>query len=305
MDPKKKFIMVIFVEVAILFLLYSYLYRPALKKNFESYKELQSLRAKVDRLEQIPSSHLSIIERDINYLWTFLDRKLPARDVDFSLNLTQGAPGVKFIITSIEPLPSKKFEGYKERPLVLKMKTTLYDFLKYLDYIREKVDILINPKRISISQLLSSKAGMLNIEMTLSAYQVDKKPKSAREFSEEELLGINKKDVDKIRGILRTAKYRTSSRQEFVSIKERNPFKMEGASAEKKPPSFPGGKASSGLQGITLDGIAQAGKRKVALINGKVFKEGDEVSGAKILSIEKNRVILLKGQGKYIIELKR
>lgn len=60
------------------------------------------------------------------------------------------------------------------------------------------------------------------------------------------------------------------------------------------------------ISDLTLEGIIlDPSGRNLAIINGNVVKQKDKLGAFVISKIEKDRVILLKGQENFILELKR
>ncbi len=53
----------------------------------------------------------------------------------------------------------------------------------------------------------------------------------------------------------------------------------------------------------SLEGIVMDAKAPFAIINGDIRKEGDEVSGAKLVSIQKTKVILKRDKKEIVLQL--
>ena len=89
-----------------------------------------------------------------------------------------------------------------------------------------------------------------------------------------------------------------------VNILKRTPVI---ATSLKSPIQIPAASSKKGFPGISLSEIAPQqplaeerkvslvlinGKRKMAIINGIVVREGDSISNSRVIKIEKNRVLL-------------
>lgn len=61
--------------------------------------------------------------------------------------------------------------------------------------------------------------------------------------------------------------------------------------------------SQEGLQDIELEGIIWDDKNPLAMINGRVIKIGDMVSGNRVVDIKKDRVILNDGTRNFEIQL--
>ncbi len=55
---------------------------------------------------------------------------------------------------------------------------------------------------------------------------------------------------------------------------------------------------SKGKPDLHLQGIAKIGDKRIVIIDGRSYQEGEEVEGAQIIKIDKDKV-LLKKEGRY------
>ena len=113
---------------------------------------------------------------------------------------------------------------------------------------------------------------------------------------------------DKFKEIIDSTKHKTSITLKDTSVSK---YKKEIASIEatgwgrdpfsKRGALLGGGEFISDfkLEGILLDNRAQS----TAIINGEIVREGDTVDNAKIVQIEKNRVIINDGSKDYQLRL--
>jgi hypothetical protein len=90
--------------------------------------------------------------------------------------------------------------------------------------------------------------------------------------------------------------------------RERNPFALPPGIQKKNPPV--GGEAASGRtktwEGETdfkVTTILIGTRTKVAAINGKLVREGEEVEGFRVVGIFPAQVILMRGKEKKIVKL--
>ncbi len=80
-----------------------------------------------------------------------------------------------------------------------------------------------------------------------------------------------------------------STRNPFLTLREQ---RCGSAIKTRKPIGF-----------FYLQGVFIKPDKKIALINGKVVKEGDFIEDKKVASIEKDSVVLEDGGGKLVIRL--
>ena len=70
---------------------------------------------------------------------------------------------------------------------------------------------------------------------------------------------------------------------------------------KKSPAMFSNSGSEGRSTGVTVGGIMTNGNQKVALINDKVYAEGDKINGMKILNISFDQVVVSdQGQEKMI-----
>lgn len=55
------------------------------------------------------------------------------------------------------------------------------------------------------------------------------------------------------------------------------------------------------LPAMTVQGIMWGGKFNQAIVNSKVIKAGDSIEGAQVVSIEKNKIVLIYESRKYTL----
>jgi hypothetical protein len=73
--------------------------------------------------------------------------------------------------------------------------------------------------------------------------------------------------------------------------------------AELNDPTKPPDVAASSLGTLVLSAVIISPENKLAVINGKIFHEGDTVNGMKVISIEANSVDLASPQEKLTLTL--
>jgi hypothetical protein len=79
---------------------------------------------------------------------------------------------------------------------------------------------------------------------------------------------------------------------EYSSSLARDPFRrMNTKIAEEAKQKSPESSVRPGLPEMEIQGVLWGGNFNQAIINGKVLKEGDTLLGAKILSIERDKVV--------------
>jgi MSHA biogenesis protein MshK len=88
-------------------------------------------------------------------------------------------------------------------------------------------------------------------------------------------------------------------------------FTLEAFAGELRDPTLPliaeqeKEQSKEGKDELVLTGIVIFEKQKRAILNNKIFKEGDKIQGMEITRIEKDKVIFKNGQEEKIISLFR
>ncbi|NOY53169.1 MAG: hypothetical protein GXP58_06050 [Deltaproteobacteria bacterium] len=102
------------------------------------------------------------------------------------------------------------------------------------------------------------------------------------------------KKEDKVDGLS------TADRLRFAAGAGRDPFVLPGGETFAVP------QVSSKTNRLPrLNAVLWSRGRRVALLDGEIHQEGENISGHRILRIEPDRVILAGGGGEVMIELKK
>jgi len=70
-------------------------------------------------------------------------------------------------------------------------------------------------------------------------------------------------------------------------------------------PTSPTAGAQRTSRPFTLTGVLISATRRVAVINGALYGEGDTIDGARVVSIEPNSVQLRRGTQNFALQLQR
>lgn len=55
------------------------------------------------------------------------------------------------------------------------------------------------------------------------------------------------------------------------------------------------GAAGSGTSGLSLTAVLVSASRRIALINGQIYREGDRIGGEEIIAIEQGFILIRRG----------
>ena len=92
-----------------------------------------------------------------------------------------------------------------------------------------------------------------------------------------------------------------ADRTKFTSGMGRDPFRLAGGGVYKKTSG-----SSSDAAGLPQwSAVLFSPKRRLALMNGGIYQEGDRVSGRMITKIEQDRVTLSGGGDGLVVEIER
>ncbi len=134
--------------------------------------------------------------------------------------------------------------------------------------------------------------------------QVGKAKKKASPAKEgKSTVSVEKQKKEKQKAVILSSKVAPELKK-IISLQKEKASEQYG-----RDPFFPSSEISEGKEGqmkghhiasLALKGIAWKGKTPMALIGDKIVKEGDAVGEYKVISIQKNRVVLTK-DGKELI----
>jgi|GEM_PF-3130320 len=299
-EDKKKLIVVILGSLAVLLLITTRAYRPMLQQNSQLKAEFSEIRNKARGLEQISEERSTTIEDRIREISGQVEKKIPLPNKALNIidQLTNLPVPSNLSFTDINRIEPEERDGYRVSSINISSKGTLYDFLCYLEEV-DKGALLLTVESLSISRGNDNEPNLLNIKVLFSGFQITKGAPSLQSFQgnfvpiEEsrqaqilEPISIPQRSIDL--SILKDAEI---FGRKFTS--ESSPGTPEGVA-----PAEPEEKLE-----VKLRGIAQEGKQRVALIDDKIVKEGDEIAGAKVREISRFKVVLSKNGRDYTLEL--
>jgi len=136
MDEKRKIIFAILGAGAFLFFMATRFYQPVLKDNHRLEQEYKELRNKVKGWEDFSEQRIANILEKMNKVAEQLDEKIPplGQSWDFIGQLTVKTAQLGISFSEINRrLPEEK-DGYRVSSIDIVAKTTLDNFLRYLEF---------------------------------------------------------------------------------------------------------------------------------------------------------------------------
>jgi len=301
MGEHKKLAFVIMGGLAALFFITNNFYRPLLKQNSQLYEEYKGLKTKIRALNELSENRTDIIQTKLRQLSEQLDQSIPSTEKN--LNITEQLTSIpaqsNISFTQINRLPLEEKDGYRVYSLDITAGATLYEFLRYLEGL-DNGPLLITIDNLKMRKSERKDSDILNIGIILSGYQFTRVITPAQKFLEEEFVPI---DISRADELLEPVKVIPTS-IDLSTLKLSSPFttKMSPVLIPESPRVIYSPEEAQEKE-LHLKGIAQEQDKKVALINDKIVKEGEEVEGAKVVSIERFKVVLFKNGKEFILEL--
>ena len=156
---------------------------------------------------------------------------------------------------------------------------------------------MLTVENLSIGRGDDNEPNLLNTRVLFSGYQITKETPSLQSFQG------NFVPIEESRQARILEPVSITQRNIDLSIlKDAEIFGKKAAPGSiPKTPDVPVEPEES--LGIKLRGIAQEGGKRVALIEDKIVKEGDEIAGAKVREIARFKVVLFKNGREYILEI--
>jgi len=144
--------------------------------------------------------------------------------------------------------------------------------------------------------------GVLALVVIYQVGKAKKKTFSAKEGKS--TVSVEKQKKEKQKEVILPSKV-APGLKEIIELQKEKASEQYG-----RDPFFPSAEVSEGKEGqmkghhiasLALKGVAWKGQTPMALIGDKIVKEGDMVGEYKVISIQKNRVVLTKDGKKLIL----
>ena len=239
------------------------------RKIREIKREEPELLLEERKMRQLKSEHIAIKEKVKSLQGGFFGKE----EVPFIIKLLTEriTPSMELIYMRAQPLKSEEF--YEKFPIEISLISSFPESLAYIANI-EKTCPFLKLNDFSVSS--HEDTSLVNTRLTVNALLCERGGKI------------------KSRQIAKDSADFSAVRDPFIS-----PLTVEEGGIET-----PEGKKKAVKSLLKLQGIIW-GEEKVrtAIINGKVLMSGDEIDGNKIVGIEKDRVILKKGDKEYPLML--
>lgn len=266
-------------------LLWSGYYRKFYKPQLREIRKLSSSIRSVEReiakvrqeqpqilpqerkLTQLKNKRIAIEDK----VKSLQEKLLGKEEVPFLVRLLTEQITPSMDLTYMRAQPPEKQDFYEKFSIQLSLLSNFSEALTYIDSIEKLSPIM---KIHDISMLSDKNGSLVETRLAINAFLCENSGKAKR--------------------------LPVSSDKSFTIPELRDPFILPVT--EKEQPEFPKVAAQPliKLQGI----IWGEEKIRTVIINRKVLRLGDEIEGNKIINIEKDRVILRKGDSEYPLILK-
>lgn len=300
MEKKKALIFILVGAIAVLFFIITRVYRPMLQINSELKTKYTEVKNKAMGLQKISEENVILIENKIKEASGELDKRIPPSGK--TLNMIEQITGLgssfNLSFNDISRLAPEEKEGYRVSSINISVKGTLYDFLRYLEEVG-KGPLLISVENLSFKRGSESEPNLLSIIALFSGYQLTKSFPALPDLQE----GFSPIEESRQARILEPILIPERS----IDLSALKDAELFGSKVGIEP--SPGGpKVVSPAEPeekleLKLRGIAQEGDKRIALIDDKIVKEGDVISGAIVKEIGRFKVVLSKGARDYILEI--
>lgn len=290
MNEKQKIILTVLVGLAVLFFVFTNFCLSLMRDTSERVKEYNQLKAEVETLTGANEKNLDTMQKKLKALISQLEDKFSSREkFKFVQQMTTSAKTLNIIFTDIDRKDPQQKDGYEEFPVDVSMTASFKDFVRYLLAIEQ------NPKLIGIRSLSlrksQRKSPILDIKATFSGFNLLRKPTPVEANQENRYAPIDNKRLDKLLEPLVSR----DNQDVILQLADADPFTSE-YDLKKPVPTIqtgsPAADPSMVINGLFLEGIIQVHNQKAALINDAIVKEKEMISGAEVVSIQDDKVIL-------------
>lgn len=285
----KKVIAVSLIFIIVFFYFNMIFVNPLKKKVLQAKGEYSNWKAKVEsrQAKTISSDTLASLEGKVEEYSPAIDKMLLNQEENVLKETSLDSWKKEISFNDISSLASKEEEHYFKESLSCKVRAELTPLLEFL-YWLENQDKFVSIDKIKMENLEGDKS-LIAAEFIFSAYRAKEKIPKGFFFSErdiKEVFSLPERDI---------------APPDSMSIVSANPFLVP---YDVEAPSVDITPATAYPQGLNLQGITIIDDKKMALINGQLFREGHKIKRYTVIKIENRRVKLKRENLEFFIEVK-
>jgi Tfp pilus assembly protein PilO len=270
-------------------LCYLVLYRPKINKVIKGAREVSSLNKRVEELMLELNKIREEIERvnkeEVNVDY-FKRHNIPPeqRTPTFlaKVNDVVNRLGIKTIM--VKPMDEEESPEYIRYPFLVETKSKYEEIVKFVDSLENSFGLNLDDLHIA-----NDRKNPLwhRLKFTVSTFELKSTKPSPRDKGEEKAEGVP------IQVVVR----------DDIAVR-RDPFLEKKLGMEKRIAAGPErGKRRRRSPPLKLNGIIHIGKTKVAIINDKIVREGDEIARHRIVRIGEDEVIAVRRRKERILKI--
>lgn len=307
MNDVKKIVVMILVGVVVLFFLATNILLPIVRDNKQQSAQYEQLKREVGAIEKYTKQRLDSSEMSLKEAIATMEKSfLPEGKVQLTEQFTEVSSDSKLVFSNISYRKSILSKEYEIFVVDISAQAPFHDVVAYLAQIEAK-ELMVGIQSLSLHNI-SPGSPSLEVGITLLGFRLlDKAPASSQyiegqyqPFDESRFETLMQQPIDE-RHKVDTA----------VALENFDPFFSTYDLNKIKQPDKPtvddvlisAGTSTSGIEDLKLKGILRLHNTKVALINDRIVKEGEQIAGAVVVAIEDYRVVLKYAEQEYILKM--
>lgn len=272
-------LVIFFIGVSSLF--YFFLYLPKMTKARKDKRTLSSLNAKVEHAIQELNETQGEIERFNRE--DFKRQHIPSEEQipTFLENINGLARRLGFKTNEVKPLDKEESSDYIRYPFLVQTESKYREIVTFIDSLENSFGLNLDDLHIE-NNPKAPESHLLRF--TVSTFELTRAESAPPDKS-------GKEQAVRPQIVVRDIAVK---RDPFLEKKEKK--KVAAVSKRKK-----GRKRSPPLK---LNGIIDIAGKRIAIVNDKIVREGDEIASHRILKIEEDEVIVVYGGKERTLRVK-
>ena len=310
MDKLKKIVMVILIGVAVLFFLTTNILLPIVRDNKEQSAKYKQLKGNVEAMEKYTKERLVSSEKSLNEAIGVIGERFlpggPGEKVQLTERFTEVPLDSKMVFSNISYRKSILSNEYEIFAVDISAQAPFHDLIVYLTQI-EANKLMVGIQNIGLHNI-SPGSPSLGATMTFLGFRLIVKLPALSQYTEEQYQPFDESRLETLLQQPMKAERKTDT---ILASEDFDPFfSIHDFNKRQKPDKpnpdevmIPAGTQTPGIEGLKLKGVLRLHNTKVALINDRIVKEGEQIAGAEVMDIQDYRVVLKYEGQEYILKI--
>lgn len=307
MSELKKIVGVVLGGVAVLFFLSTNVLLPIVRDNKEQAAKYAQLKGDVEMIERYTKQKLDVSEKSLNdAIGAIGQHFLPEGKVQLTEQFTEVPVDSDVVFSNIAYRKSMLSNAYEIFSVDISAQAPFHDLIAYLTHL-ESGEMLVGIQSISLHNVAPG-ATSLEARIAFVGFRLIDKPPASSQYLEQQYQPF---DESRLESLLKQPIKVARNIDSAFAMEEFDPFfsaydfnkRQKSATPKADNVMIPAGTPTFGIQDLKLKGILRLHNTKVALINDRIVKEGEQISGAEVVKIEDFRVTLKFAGEEYILKI--